>query len=248
MYYGARWYDVALGRFVQADTIIPEQTQGTQAWDRYAGMNNNPVRYNDPTGHIGEDCGDNPETCKDISTQPEPPLPPLPCPTLYSPDCHPTPPDKIGPVVPSNDFVSPFEFDKLDAIGIRVDVGGWIPVFPVLGGGISFDIVFNSASEEISINATPNIYAGLGEGGSLAVGPLFIYDAPDNDALAGLGYGAQANVTAGGGLQIGYSYSDRPGWTGKHAQIYSILFSGGAELSASAVIGYTIPIFTFNAP
>jgi len=73
MYYGARWYDVALGRFVQADTIIPEQTQGTQAWDRYAGMNNNPVRYNDPTGHIGEDCSDNPETCKNIPTQPKPP-------------------------------------------------------------------------------------------------------------------------------------------------------------------------------
>ena len=27
-----------------------------QAWDRYAGMNNNPVKYNDPSGHIPE-CG-----------------------------------------------------------------------------------------------------------------------------------------------------------------------------------------------
>ena len=52
MYYGARFYDPSLGRFTQADTIIPEETQGTQAWDRYAGMNNNPVKYNDPTGHF----------------------------------------------------------------------------------------------------------------------------------------------------------------------------------------------------
>jgi len=34
--------------------MIPS-TQGTQAWDRYAYVNNNPVRYNDPTGHIACD-------------------------------------------------------------------------------------------------------------------------------------------------------------------------------------------------
>ncbi len=52
MYYGARWYDSSLGRFAQADTIIPP-TQGVQAWDRYAYGNNNPVQYIDPTGHDG---------------------------------------------------------------------------------------------------------------------------------------------------------------------------------------------------
>ena len=36
----------------QADTIIPERLQGTQAWDRYAYANNNPVKYNDPSGHF----------------------------------------------------------------------------------------------------------------------------------------------------------------------------------------------------
>jgi RHS repeat-associated protein len=51
MFYNARWYDPSLGRFAQADTIIPEQTQGVQAWDRYAYSNNNPVRYTDPSGH-----------------------------------------------------------------------------------------------------------------------------------------------------------------------------------------------------
>jgi RHS repeat-associated protein len=53
--YGARFYDPQLGHFVSPDTIIPQQ-QGTQAWDRYAGMNNNPLRYTDPSGH-GVDCG-----------------------------------------------------------------------------------------------------------------------------------------------------------------------------------------------
>jgi RHS repeat-associated protein len=52
-YYGARWYDPALGRFVQADTIVPEASQGVQAWDRYAYVNNNPLQNIDPTGHWG---------------------------------------------------------------------------------------------------------------------------------------------------------------------------------------------------
>jgi RHS repeat-associated protein len=50
-YYGARWYDPSLGRFAQADSIIPEASQGAQAWDRYAYVNNSPVKYVDPSGH-----------------------------------------------------------------------------------------------------------------------------------------------------------------------------------------------------
>lgn len=49
-FYQSRWYDPQLGRFMQADTIIPLQVQGTQAFDRYAYVNNNPLRYTDPSG------------------------------------------------------------------------------------------------------------------------------------------------------------------------------------------------------
>jgi RHS repeat-associated protein len=57
-FYNARWYDSAMGRFAQADTIIPP---GVQGYDRYAYTNNNPVRYTDPTGHkvtceVDENC------------------------------------------------------------------------------------------------------------------------------------------------------------------------------------------------
>jgi RHS repeat-associated protein len=52
-FYNARWYDPKTGRFIQADTIIPEPGN-PQAWDRYAYANNNPVKYIDPTGHSSE--------------------------------------------------------------------------------------------------------------------------------------------------------------------------------------------------
>jgi len=51
-YYNARWYDPALGRFAQADSIVPEVSQGVQAWDRYAYVNNNPIINTDPSGHF----------------------------------------------------------------------------------------------------------------------------------------------------------------------------------------------------
>ncbi|MGB4595951.1 MAG: RHS repeat-associated core domain-containing protein [Anaerolineaceae bacterium] len=49
-FYNARWYDPALGRFIQADTFVPT-AQGTQGFDRYAYVNNNPLLYTDPSGH-----------------------------------------------------------------------------------------------------------------------------------------------------------------------------------------------------
>ena len=49
-WYGSRWYDSALGRFIQPDFIIPDQND-SQSWDRYCYTLNNPIRYNDPSGH-----------------------------------------------------------------------------------------------------------------------------------------------------------------------------------------------------
>jgi len=48
--YGARFYDPALGRFISADTVVPE-LGNPQALNRYAYVLNNPLKYTDPTGH-----------------------------------------------------------------------------------------------------------------------------------------------------------------------------------------------------
>jgi RHS repeat-associated protein len=58
LFYNARWYDPALGRFAQADTIIPG-AGNPQAWDRYSYARNNPIRYHDPSGH---------KPCEDIDS------------------------------------------------------------------------------------------------------------------------------------------------------------------------------------
>jgi len=50
LYYGARYYDPALMRFVQADTVVPEPGN-PQALNRYAYVLNNPLKYTDPSGH-----------------------------------------------------------------------------------------------------------------------------------------------------------------------------------------------------
>ena len=52
-YYVARWYDPAIGRFIQADTIVPDPDNPI-AFDRYAYAYNNPLNYIDSSGHWPE--------------------------------------------------------------------------------------------------------------------------------------------------------------------------------------------------
>jgi RHS repeat-associated protein len=54
LYYHARFYDPVLGRFISPDTVVPDPTD-PQDLNRYTYAKNNPLRYNDPTGHSGED-------------------------------------------------------------------------------------------------------------------------------------------------------------------------------------------------
>jgi hypothetical protein len=49
LFFRARFYDPALGRFASAASIV---LGGVQGLDRYAYANNSPVRYVDPSGHV----------------------------------------------------------------------------------------------------------------------------------------------------------------------------------------------------
>ena len=53
--YQSRWYDPAVGRFLAADTIVP-QPKNPQNLNRYSYVGNQPLRFSDPSGHRPE-CG-----------------------------------------------------------------------------------------------------------------------------------------------------------------------------------------------
>ncbi|MDO8444571.1 MAG: RHS repeat-associated core domain-containing protein [Deltaproteobacteria bacterium] len=49
-FYNARYYDPQLGRFISADSIIPDPGD-PQSFNRYSYVRNNPINLIDPTGH-----------------------------------------------------------------------------------------------------------------------------------------------------------------------------------------------------
>jgi RHS repeat-associated protein len=53
----ARFYMPYLNRFLQPDTIVPDPSN-PQSLNRYSYVNNNPLRYTDPTGHCVEGSED----------------------------------------------------------------------------------------------------------------------------------------------------------------------------------------------
>jgi RHS repeat-associated protein/uncharacterized repeat protein (TIGR01451 family) len=79
-YYGARFYSPKLGRFLSADSIVPGYAN-PQNLNRFSYVDNNPLRYTDPTGHRA--CGDGEEfDCngnrQDPNQNPHPPKLPKP--------------------------------------------------------------------------------------------------------------------------------------------------------------------------
>jgi RHS repeat-associated protein len=55
MHFGARYFSPTLGRFVSADSIVPNPGN-PQSLNRYSYVLNSPLKYTDPTGH--RECGE----------------------------------------------------------------------------------------------------------------------------------------------------------------------------------------------
>jgi RHS repeat-associated protein len=60
--YGARFYDPALGRFVSADSVVP-QPGAPQSINRYSYVRNSPLTRIDPSGHVDLGCKDGDNAC-----------------------------------------------------------------------------------------------------------------------------------------------------------------------------------------
>ena len=114
MFYNARWYDPALGRFISADTVVP-QPGNPQALNRYAYVLNNPLKYTDPTGHKYDPYGDD--------FGPGVPWPPPQVPN------EPPPPSQVMPSQVNKNFVSR-DFSKgmlrygEEPDAVSLDIGG----------------------------------------------------------------------------------------------------------------------------
>jgi RHS repeat-associated protein len=57
-YYGARYYDASIGRFISPDTIVPNPAN-LQSLNRYSYCLNNPLKYVDPSGNEVDIAGYN---------------------------------------------------------------------------------------------------------------------------------------------------------------------------------------------
>ncbi len=63
-YFGARYMSSAQGRFTSPDTPLTDQhPQDPQSWNLYSYVRNNPLRFNDPTGHFLEQAQDGQDGC-----------------------------------------------------------------------------------------------------------------------------------------------------------------------------------------
>lgn len=129
MYYGARYYDAQVGRFISADTIVPS-AGNPQSLNRYAYALNNPLRYTDPSGHMetcgqGELCGDSESADYTIINQ---------GPMRVMPENRVDPPGS-KPLNPSARFgLSKVGFSGSTLIKIRIEAGtprarSWLAMF-----------------------------------------------------------------------------------------------------------------------
>jgi RHS repeat-associated protein len=258
MDYNARYYDPGLGRFVSADTVVP-QAGNPQALNRYAYVLGNPLRYNDPTGHyLFEEEPDDSfiwrqdkpantliRTAEPVAfSQADRNRDGNRSPGLASPPFQ-GPPDE-PPSGESLDFVGFWEMDRLDAAGVRLNLSAWIPNFPIVGGDISLDAVYNVHTDELSVFLTPGILVGIGEGADVSIGGIGLYDLEDNSDYAGWGGGGQAAIIPAIGGQAAWAFSFSRGASGKQAQMWHGGIGGGAEFSASGTLGYGVEVVQWN--
>jgi RHS repeat-associated protein len=267
-FYVARFYDPILGHFTQADTIVPEPGKAS-AFDRYSSVQNNPIRYNDPSGHKPCDGPGLNGKCDQAEKKWKNPLPPpliinqkAPSPTNVQPELPVLPETKrngpfIGPGskienpskrINSFEFFHPLRVDQLNGFGFSIAYSGF--VIPVLGGQFSGDIYYDFIRNDLLIGFTPNVLGGFGGGGSLTGGVDFLYGSNSAMEYAGPSFGGQASLINEVGVSGSWSATKDRNISDRNPQIYQIAVGAGVEGSLTGTGSFTIPIiyWDFNKP
>jgi len=241
--YGARWYDPALGRFIQPDTIVPNPGD-VQSFDRYAYVNNNPLKYIDPTGHWSEDqlnevLGNNwqfryfgdlapykgafagNDKLLQFLTSSE---------TTNMFDLR-----MVGVAMGVGEFMSTLVGNTPDAIAIRGNFGAGA----IIGVGNSFEAVVNFRSSELSYFWSPGASGGAIGGAGGDIGISIINDLPSNTAYRGyfgavkadFKYGAGGTVEGFLGLPLP-NFPDGDIFAGANGAFLGVGLGGELDLSA----------------
>ena len=115
--FNARWVDSSLGMFASPDSLIPNLFN-PQALNRYGYVQNNPLRYTDPTGHMLSECGQFGEECGGALA----PISPAPVPAKSTTSVYPTS-SKTDSTQPTS-LTPPITFDEDLGLCINVwDIG-----------------------------------------------------------------------------------------------------------------------------
>ena len=229
--YNARWYHPALGRFVSADTVVPEPGN-PQSLNRFAYVYNNPLQYLDPDGHDPEIPGDKPED-------------------------EPWHIDALGWRLDLTGSLSAFGGDT--AVGATAGcppLSALVLVLVHTGVDFNVDAILNLNDQETGEwkgvlyamrNAEENLDICVSSsaqfitmGGGVSTGPLAITNLTNNDDLEGVGWelGGTAIFPSGGGELEFFFQPTEEGDFIKGAYLAPGP-SAGVELSAGIGVGHT---------
>ena len=242
-YYNARWYDAQLGRFLSADTMVPGP-HNPQVFNRYSYVNNNPLRYVDPTGHWSEEqltatlgqswrfryfgalapyrgayAGN--EKFLQFLTSPK---------TTNDFDL-----SMVGIAMGVGEFVSTLVGNTPDGIAIRGNFGAGA----IIGVGNSFEAVVNFRSGELSYFWSPGASGGASGGAGGDIGIAIINDPPSNTAYRGyfgavkadFKYGAGGTIEGFLGLPLP-NFPDGDIFAGANGAFLGVGLGGELDLSA----------------
>jgi RHS repeat-associated protein len=184
-FYNARYYAPLIGRFISADTIVPEPGN-PQDLNRYAYVRGNPLKHTDPSGHWTEEELEQ-LFGKNWKQQ------------YFGKGSVFEGRDKLLAMLQSKNtkgflelavihdlmktarglHAAGLSFNEIDAIGARGSVGGGLG----LGGGISLDLVLNIRAGQLSGFLAGQFGAVLGETALFTGGLTLISNLPSNDGL-----------------------------------------------------------------
>ncbi|MEM9776223.1 MAG: RHS repeat-associated core domain-containing protein, partial [Chloroflexota bacterium] len=249
-YMNARYYVPGIGKFASADIIVPNPTN-PQSYNRFSYVRNNPVNFNDPTGHCegSPGSGDDDECwvfAEEISGAydlnynviSKMNLEQMRLFTLglnESRNVHEDFPTLITEALNRSYEVDPdmvqkiFANNDLSYFGVVVGAGGGL----ILGFEQSIEFIWNFDSSEFSIFFLTEVSAGSIAGAGVDVTPyLFGYNTPSNDDIQGFSFGYKLSALV-------YEYDREFG--DSYSEAHS--FIGGAELGVAFTVSKATEIY-----